>query len=310
MIRDYIKDTLSHYIVPSKHGYVSHNHDTILITGGSNGLGLEMVKLFLEKDFEVIVIDIKEPPSDLYNISKRKLIFMKIDLSDVNSLSTNLKTAFTLHNIEENKIKVIINNAGITSGKTFEQMDKTTIEKTILVNYESVMILLLSLRKYINKDPSCLMMTIASVLGLITPSNLTIYGSTKRALIEFHNFLNSANKVPNSSEYQNPCIDSILVLPGQIDTEMFKGVETPNSLIAPVLQKECLAKDLVDHLLKYNTSLNNTIWRNNKYNRKQNVFYAPFYVGLVPIFNSLPWTFTKVVRKFSGMDQAMHKYSK
>ena len=309
MIKELVKKTLANYIIPSKHGYVSHNHDTILITGGSNGLGFEIAKDFLEKDFKVIILDIQKPPNDLY-MKNHKLIFIEIDLSDINSISANITKSFQLHNIKKNSIKVIINNAGITCGKSFEDLDKAMIEKTILVNYESVVVLLLSIRKYMNQDPSCLVMTIASVLGLITPANLTIYGCTKRALIELHNFITASNTIPNSVEYQNSKIDSILVLPGQINTEMFKGVETPNSLIAPVLEKECLAKDLVDHILKYNTSLNATIWRNNIYNKKQHVFYAPFYVGLVPTFNSTPWLFERFARKFSGMDQAMHKYSK
>ena len=309
MLRDFIKEVLLNYLIPSNHGYVSHSHDTILITGGSNGLGLEMVRLFLKKGFKVIIIDKKEPPPDLFTINN-KLVFMKIDLSDINVLSSNIQREFGLHDIKQNDIKVIINNAGIASGKKFEEMDKTLINKTILVNYESTIILLLSLRQYMSQEPSCLMMTIASVLGLITPANLTIYGSTKRALIELHSFISSANEIPNSHKYQNSKIDSILVLPGQINTEMFKGVETPSSLIAPVLKKECLAKDLVEHILNYNSSLNSAIWRNNIFNKKQNVFYAPFYVGLVPTFTSIPWTFTRIARKFSGMDQAMNKYLK
>lgn len=309
MITELIKKTVSNHIIPSKHGYVSRNHDTILITGGSNGLGLEIAKNFLDKDFKVIIIDIQKPPSDLYK-KNHKMIFIKIDLSDINSLSTNIYNSFQLHNIKESSIKVIINNAGITCGKSFEDLEKSMIEKTILVNYESVVVLLLSVRKYMNQDSSCLVMSIASVLGLITPANLTIYGCTKRALIELHNFITDSNTIPASKEYQNSKIDSILVLPGQINTEMFQGVKTPNSLIAPVLEKECLANDLVDHILSYNTSLNGTIWRNNIYNKKQHVFYAPFYVGLVPTFNSTPWLFKKFARRFSGMDQAMHNYSK
>lgn len=309
MIKELVKKSLSSYIIPSKHGYVSHNHDTILITGGSNGLGLEIAKNFLNKEFKVIILDVQKPPKDLY-LKNQKMIFIEIDLANISSLSAQIEKSFQLHNIQDNSIKVIINNAGITCGKTFEDLDKSMIEKTILVNYESVVVLLLSLRRFMNQDPSCLVMNIASVLGLITPANLTIYGCTKRALIELHNFIIASNEIPNSVEYQNSKMDSILVLPGQINTDMFKGVRTPNSLIAPVLEKECLAKDLVDHILNYNTSLNGTIWRNNLYNRKQNVFYAPFYVGLVPTFNSTPWLFQRLARKFSGMDQAMHNYSK
>lgn len=305
MFRKILFKILNTKVFPLRTLAISSNHDTILITGGSNGLGLALVKNFLAAGFKVIVLDIVKPPIDTYKYNnsithRSNLIYVEFDLSDVNNFK-NLPKYLSLHNIQKGEIKVIINNAGIINGKCLSEIKTEMIEKTILVNYESAILLILSLDEYMCKDPSTLIVSVASVLGLITPPKLTLYGASKKALIRFHSFLNELQLI-------NSPLKSLLILPGQIDTGMFNGVKTPNNLLAPVLEADCLAQNIFSTIVNYEESLNETVWKTNMFNNKGKVYYAPFYVGLVPIFKNLPFSIVNNIRKFSGMDQAMNGY--
>ena len=81
----------------------------VLVTGGNKGIGLEVVKKFLEVDFEVIVIarDFSNFPKELKENKKLKTI--EYDLSNLDGLKD-------LAN-EVGEIDVLINNAGYMQPK-------------------------------------------------------------------------------------------------------------------------------------------------------------------------------------------------
>ncbi|XBW35121.1 hypothetical protein QEN19_000684 [Hanseniaspora menglaensis] len=275
--------------------------DTILITGGSKGLGLKLVEKFLEKDFKVINLDVIKPPDNL-SIYKNnhRLVFINFDLSDVNNF-TNLPNYLSMHNISFGEIRVIINNAGLVSANNLDQTLPSLIEKTIRVNYESSVLLLLNLDLFINKATSTLIVNIASVLGLITPPSLSLYGASKKALIKFHLHLTEISKYDNH-------IDSLLIIPGQINTTMFNNVKTPNRILAPILKSDALAQKIFEKILERNNCFFGTVWQNNLFDKPASIFYAPFYIGVIPIFKTLPGWIIDALRRLSGMDQAMKNY--
>ncbi len=81
----------------------------VLVTGGNKGIGLEVVKKFLEVDFEVIAIgrDFSNFPQELKDNEKVKTI--EYDLSKLDGLKDLAK--------EVGEIDVLINNAGYMQPK-------------------------------------------------------------------------------------------------------------------------------------------------------------------------------------------------
>jgi len=83
----------------------------ILVTGGTSGLGLELVKLFLKKGWFVIATGRKPLRIDGY---EDRFILYRVDFSDLAATAATIKTICSNH-----KVNLIVNNAGILSPPDF-----------------------------------------------------------------------------------------------------------------------------------------------------------------------------------------------
>ena len=112
----------------------------IVVTGGTDGIGLALVKKLLEKDHSVYIIgrNAEKGNSVLNQIKNSKLEFFQCDLSEKNEIKKLLKTLNKVPSID-----VLINNAG----SIFDNRTLTTegIEKTFALNHLSYMQLSLGL---------------------------------------------------------------------------------------------------------------------------------------------------------------------
>ncbi|KAH3675875.1 hypothetical protein WICMUC_002445 [Wickerhamomyces mucosus] len=263
------------------------NHDIILITGGCSGLGSELVKEFVKRKFlKIIVFDLNLPKHS----QSSAIHYYNCDVS-------NSKRIQELHkDIKRNLgiVTVVINNAGITIGKPLLEMSFEEVELVIKVNLLS--------NFYINKTflPDMInlkrgyIVTIASVLGYMSPANLTAYGASKSGLIAFHESLTHELGSPlDMDKNSNESIRTLLISPGQLRTSMFSEVRTPSTMLAPVLEPSWLAQKIID-AIEYGT-------------RGELIF--PMYGNFLPLFRSLPWPITHFVRLLSGMDQSMRRWN-
>jgi L-rhamnose 1-dehydrogenase len=108
------------------------NNKTILITGGASGIGNAAVKLFLENNNKVIVID--------KNIPKKKdknLYFYKLDLTKIKLIRSIVKKI----SLKFNKIDVLILNAGICPFEKFLKIDQKLFDLVVDVNQKSAFFL-------------------------------------------------------------------------------------------------------------------------------------------------------------------------
>lgn len=103
-----------------------YTNKTILITGGTSGLGLELVKSFLDKGKTVIATGRRELELKSY---EGKFHLYRVDFSDLK------ETASVTQTICDNfSLDIVVNNAGILSPKEFT-LTKNGFEYTYQVNY-------------------------------------------------------------------------------------------------------------------------------------------------------------------------------
>jgi len=104
---------------------------TVFITGANRGLGLEFVKEFSEKDYEVIAT-CREPnsSSDLTNLAKSNI---KIQLHQLDVRNTkNIQDL--ANNLDNKPIDILINNAGIYRSASFSSVNKDSWVESFITN--------------------------------------------------------------------------------------------------------------------------------------------------------------------------------
>ena len=110
-----------------------------IITGGAQGLGFEMVKLFSVEGATVIAVDIQDFKLDLPNVESIQL-----------DVTNSLKTEEFYNYVKEKykKIDILVNNAGITRDALTHKMSEEMWDLVIDVNLKGVF----NLTKFIGLD--------------------------------------------------------------------------------------------------------------------------------------------------------------
>ena len=185
---------------------------TALITGGSGGIGLSIVKKLIENKIKVIILDINAPNK---KILLNKLVeFKKTDLSDYKNLQSCLKEIKK----KSKKIDYVINAAGVLwfdKDVSLEKININTWEKVLSINLSSIVIVLQSILPLMKKNKFGSIVHISSVDALSGDDKpQDAYGSSKAALLRLSKSI--------SIQYANKNIRSNSILPGPIETPMQK----------------------------------------------------------------------------------------
>jgi len=177
---------------------------TLLITGGSKGLGLVIVKEFLKKDFNIIILDRNELDVTLTIQESQHIKFHKIDLSDVNQMK-----AFT-QSLEQNKtvIDVLALNAAPRVFKDFDSFTHQEINDLSNASFVSSLMLLNTILGRMKIKNSGKIIIISSKSGLKGYSTGALYCAFKSAWITFHESISRELKHVKGLSILTICPDS------------------------------------------------------------------------------------------------------
>ena len=216
----------------------------VLITGGASGIGRLMALDLLDEGVTVIIWDInKENMKKIQAEAKEKkgkVFIYECDVSDKNEIFTKAKSIKK----EAGKIDILINNAGVVSGKPFMECTDEQIEKTFAIN---TMALFWTTRAFlpdmIEKDEGHIV-NISSASGLIGVAGLADYAASKFAAFGFDESIRVELKKRKSK------VKTTIVCPYYINTGMFNGVKTRFSWLLPILNEKKVAKKIIKTVKK------------------------------------------------------------
>lgn len=157
---------------------------TVLITGANRGLGLEFVKQYAEKGFNVIACCRKpESADDLNRIvkSSEQVEIQPLDVLDDQSIDHLYQT------LSDRSIDILINNAGTSGeqGVTLGNIHKVNFMKVFETNCYAVVKISDSLLPLVAKSETKLIVAISSRMGSISDNDRGrsyAYRSSKAAL--------------------------------------------------------------------------------------------------------------------------------
>uniref|UniRef100_T1IWY1 Short-chain dehydrogenase/reductase 3 n=1 Tax=Strigamia maritima TaxID=126957 RepID=T1IWY1_STRMM len=223
--------------------------DVVLVTGAGSGLG-RLVSIEFSKLGSVLVLwdlnekDNSETAKIIENNNNGKVFTYTCDISDKQEVYKTAEKVKT----EVGKVTILINNAGIVSGKQLLLTSDHMIEKTFAVNTLAHFWTVKSFLPDMLKTKKGHIVTIASMAGYFGVGNLIDYSSSKAAAIGFNNTLAAELRANGFPE-----IHTTLINPFFINTGMFEGVK---SRFLPILTPEKVSATIVEAILTNSREIN------------------------------------------------------
>jgi all-trans-retinol dehydrogenase (NAD+) len=260
-----------------------YQNKTILITGAASGIGKRFaekvsdipgVKLILWDRNPGLLAEFKKNNGDLCEIH-----IAGIDISDKERIQYESE-----HVIKENLLPdIVINCAGIVTGKFYHEHTQRDIEDTIRINtLGSMWVAHAFLNEMISRGSGHIV-NLASASGYIGNPRMSVYASSKWAVLGWSESLRI------EMEKLKTGVKVTTVIPSYIDTGMFDGVKPP--VLTPILKTD----EIVNKMMKGIAAGKNEI-------------RAPFIVRFVPFLKSvLPsfafdWLAGNILGVYSSMD--------
>lgn len=253
-----------------------------IVTGGSGGLGRAIIYSLLSRfsNLTIINIDIAAMPEDIKMMNGR-VAFVHCDLSNTEQLEATISEIRAKYG---NDVCLLINNAGMRlKYNELESLKLEYLSRIMQVNCYSPLRLM---QEFTKNAKQLYIVNIASTLGVVSPAKIGAYAASKAALISLHN---SFSFEISHSAVKRSKVRTLLVLTGQLDTEMFQGFEPPRKFFAPVVNVLDLSSRIAEMIdLGYRGTLK-----------------VPFYAHFVHLLMSLPMVVQDMLRKFAQMDTCL-----
>lgn len=187
----------------------------VLVTGGSRGIGLAIVRRVAAAGYGVIAVarsETLELRQAIHDAGRDAIRFRACDLGAIEAIPDFLKTVRQ----ELGPIYGLVNNAGIGTEGVLATMHQSQIEALLRINVMSPIVVTKYVVRQMMADGEGRIVNISSIIGSTGYNGLSVYGATKAAAIGFTRSL--AREVGKTGVTVNA------VAPGFIDTELTKGL--------------------------------------------------------------------------------------
>ena len=192
---------------------------TSVVTGGASGIGLEFVKLLLNDNYKVFIIDNNE--KNLKNLKSKlnsnNFSFINEDLSE---RSSPMKI---YEKLKDQKIDILINNAGFGTFGKFYKTDWRIEEKMINLHVLNTTLLTKLFLKDMVKRNEGKILNISSVAAFQPGPLMSLYYATKAYILHFTEAI--------SNEVKDKNISISVLCPGQTNTNFQKNVSSKKNRI-------------------------------------------------------------------------------
>lgn len=232
---------LLYSLVPKKFRVKNIEGQVVLVTGGGSGIGRLLCVKLAKRGARIVTWDVNEAGNEETMTQVRaaggQCYIYTVDLSDrhaVYAAATKVKQ-------EVGKVDILINNAGIVTGKNFMEAPDELIQKTFDVNILSHFWTTKAFLGDMISSNKGHIVTIASVAGLAGVNKLADYCASKFAAVGFDESLRLELKVGGYTG-----VKTTAICPYYINTGMFEGVK---SKLIPILSPEYVSDEIVDAIL-------------------------------------------------------------
>ncbi|MGI6433035.1 MAG: 3-oxoacyl-[acyl-carrier-protein] reductase [Sphaerochaetaceae bacterium] len=186
---------------------------TAIVTGGSKGIGKQIVIHLLQQGMEVFYLSRSEGEGaqalcSLAKVDSSRAHWVKCDIGSSESVEQALKHILA----SVSRIDVLVNNAGITKDGLLMRMSEEAWDEVLSVNLKGVFLTCRAISRLMIAQRSGAIVNISSVVGLSGNGGQTNYAASKAGVIGFSKSL--------AKELAGRGVRVNVVAPGFIETEM------------------------------------------------------------------------------------------
>lgn len=263
----------------------SFNRKNIVITGAAQGLGKELATLFAGEGANLALVDIndallKETEKALSKdgIEVRSYACNLANVAEIESVCAAIKSDFS-------QVDVLVNNAGIVTGKYITDLTYEEIRLTIDVDLVAVMMMTKQFLTEMMERNSGYIVNVSSVMGLIGAPKMGDYAAAKHGVIGFSDSLRLELKKKKLNG-----VKLTIVCPSIITTGMFAGFKT--NFFNPPLRPEYVAKQIIFAMKKEKAYIR-----------------LPRLMTQLPLVKALPTHASDFVLRITGAISAMDSFT-
>jgi all-trans-retinol dehydrogenase (NAD+) len=180
---------------------------------------------------------------------------------------------------------VVVNNAGIVSGRWLVDLAPEQIERTFAVNVLALYWVTKAFLPTMIAHGEGHVVTVASAAGLVGVAKQTDYSASKHAAVGFDESLRMELRRMGS------LVRTTVVCPYYIDTGMFEGVKTKRPFLLPILKQDKVASKIACAIES----------------DRRTVILPPF-IRLLPITRALPVPLFDRLMDLFGVNQSMDEF--
>lgn len=195
---------------------------TIVVTGGGNGMGRQLVLQLLQKGARVAAVDLNETylqeTRSLAGELAKNLSLHTLNITDKESVDKLPEEVIKIHGMVDG----LINNAGIIQPFVkVNDLDWTSIHRVMDVNLFGLLNMTKAFLPHLLKRPTAHLVNISSMGGFLPVPGQSVYGASKAAVKLLTEGL--------YAELKNTSVRVTIVFPGAIQTDITKnsGLEMP-----------------------------------------------------------------------------------
>jgi short-subunit dehydrogenase involved in D-alanine esterification of teichoic acids len=213
---------------------------TVLVTGGSAGIGLELAHEFKKHNNRVIIC----------GRNVERLTSAAKEIGDIETIQCDLAKEADLHALVDTlktkvgELSILVNNAGVQQNYNFTQVDpKPTlkdIDWEIDVNFNAIVKLTTLCLPLLRQQPQSAIVNVSSGLALAPKRSAPVYCATKAAVHIFSKAFRyqMEDTAPNIAVFEAilPLVDTNMtrgrgkgkISPEQVAKEVFEAMERDN----------------------------------------------------------------------------------